>query len=515
MNLREQIEKDIRRVAEKLGHVPSRDEYLEHGRHSKRQVDDEYGSWSGALMDLGIRPRRSGPGEPQAYNPPPRDPAAHVKLVGQKQKPKKLTDTEISEKFADRIEECAKELGCTPQEVGWFEFREYIKHAYGNNSADLTPRDLTRLGGFYAIRDAYFAPVPLPESAEKTRIREHAQLNRRLGTSALKNQVLLERVEEFSSRVFAGRLEKHHAPEAKSHSARAVVAVLSDLHIGSDLRSEETGHLDFGVAEEARRLALIFKEICEYKIEHRDDQRLELLLLGDIIQGSLHDPRDGAVVAEQVCRAIHLLTQGIAHVAKSYSEVVVRCATGNHGRDKARHFGRATFQKFDSHETVIYYSLKAACQNLQNVRFEIPKTPYVAFDVFGKKFFASHGDTVLNPGNPGKSINIKSLEDQINRMNASLVDLDEFSVVIVGHVHTASMTHLNNGAVMITNGALVPADNFAISIGILESNCGQWLFEATAKYPVGDARLVKVDRGTDQDESLEKFIRPWQEGPGF
>jgi len=115
----------------------------------------------------------------------------------------------------------------------------------------------------------------------------------------------------------------------------------------------------------------------------------------------------------------------------------------------------------------------------------------------------------LNPGNPGTAIPVKSLENQTNRINASLGTKQAFKAFIVGHVHVGSMTHLNNGAVMLTNGALCPANPFAVSIGIPESNCGQWLFETVKGYAVGDARFLQVGMDTDADESLEKIIAPW------
>ena len=197
------------------------------------------------------------------------------------------------------------------------------------------------------------------------------------------------------------------------------------------------------------------------------------MLLGDIIQNQLHDPRDGAPSAEQCGRAIHLLTQAIGQFSASFPSVEVFCNTGNHGRNTGRHHGRAVNQKWDSLETIVYYAIREACKNLKNVKFTIPKTPYVVYEVFGKKIFATHGDSVLNVGYPGKAINTGRLETQVNRFNASLSDKDEYSVLVVGHVHTASITHLSNGAVTITNGALVPVDEYAVSIGLMETTSGQ------------------------------------------
>lgn len=298
--------------------------------------------------------------------------------------------------------------------------------------------------------------------------------------------------------------------KSKVKIKRELNLVLSDLHIGSDIKAEETGTLDFGRKEEARRLAFIIKEVMDYKAQYRKETKLNLILLGDIIQNQLHDPRDGAPLIEQSIRAINLLNQALAQLSSSFPEIVVYCNTGNHGRLSSRHPKRAVLQKWDSIETLIYYALKESSKNLKNVSFVIPKTPYVSYEVFGKKIFCTHGDNVLNPGYPGKGIRTGILENQINRINASLKDADEYSVFIVGHVHVSSVTHLSNGAVMITNGAMVPVDEFAVSIGLTESAAGQILFESTEGFPVGDLRYIKVNEEQDKDTSLEKIIKPFE-----
>lgn len=288
---------------------------------------------------------------------------------------------------------------------------------------------------------------------------------------------------------------------------RAVNLVLSDLHFGSDISKRETGGLDFGKVEEARRLARIVQEVIEYKPQYRNETELNVILLGDMIQNQLHDARDGAPMAEQVCRAIHLVSQALIHFSNHFPKVTIYCNTGNHGRNGVRHHKRAVNQKWDSLETIVYFALKDAFKNVKNIKFELPLTPYVTYEVFDKKIFATHGDTVLKPGYPGKAINVGSLENQINKINATLNDNAEYSVFIVGHVHTASTTHLANGAVMITNGALVPSDEFAVSIGLLENSCGQYLFESVPGFPVGDMRFIRVNSKDDKNKELDKIIQ--------
>lgn len=505
---------DLADLTEKLGRVPVRRDYANPrklGRFSEKAIRIEFGSWGAfiAALKAHVATRK----KDLTGEPPVRDPGAFIKLTHPEISSEKLTDEQRSERISAVILECANALKIKPQAVSWPDFQDYTKYAYGKNNAGITPRDITSLGGFNSIRDAYFPPMASPLGLERQRIKEHAQLNRRLGAVETRIQYNLERIEEFASRVFRGRVEliKPHF-SGESQTNRIIVAVLSDLHFGSDLLAEETGCLDFGRVEEARRLAQVTKEICEYKIQYRADTELELLVLGDIFRGELHKGGDIVRLAEQQCRSIHLLVQCIAQCAANFKRIRVRFATGNHGRMLQFHHDRATFQKWNSHETVVYYAVMQACANLKNVEFFLPKTPYVTFDLFGKRGIATHGDTVLKPGNPGKAIKTGSIEDQINRINASLPDVEEYALVVVGHVHTPWRGMLGNGTWFIANGPLIPTDDFAVSIGHFETACGMQIFEAVPGYPVGDGRLIQVSRAHDSDASLDQIIKPW---PGF
>lgn len=318
----------------------------------------------------------------------------------------------------------------------------------------------------------------------------------------------LDYIKKFAEQVFKGTV-KAKPYKSKESILRVVNLIISDTHFGSDINQEETGFQSYGKVEESRRLANIALQVASYKEEHRKNTKLEVLILGDIIEGKLHDAQNGAPISEQCCRAIHLLTQMLAYLSTQFPEINVRFQGGNHSRYVPRHPKRATHQKWDNLETVVIFGVKSACSNLSNVKFHIPKTPFGFYEVFKQKIWYSHGDTVLKPGNPGSSINVKALEQQINKWNASLGDRDEYKVFIVGHVHCASITQLGNGATMITNGALCPPDEFAVSIGISEGISSQVMFESVPGYPVGDVRIIRVGLEHDQDKNLDNIIKPW------
>ena len=165
--------------------------------------------------------------------------------------------------------------------------------------------------------------------------------------------------------------------------------MLSDLHYGAALDKRELP-LAYGHNEEARRTAAVALWLSEHRdLETRRSTDLHVNLIGDIIQGQLHDQRDGDPLAEQVCAAIHILSQFVAYVSASgYNHVYVHCTPGNHGRNTSRHKERATSQKWDAIETMVYYAVMKATKHLKNVTFQIPYTPFVTYSVYGHKVFA-------------------------------------------------------------------------------------------------------------------------------
>lgn len=332
---------------------------------------------------------------------------------------------------------------------------------------------------------------------------------RRASIARARETLFIDDFTEVAERVFKGKITPsgYAVKKAKAPVKRILNLLISDTHFRACLDERELGH-SYGALEEARRLAAIVRQAVGYKTQYRDQTALFVHLLGDIIQGQLHDMRDGAPMAEQVAAAIHLLVQALTFLAKHFPQVVVRCATGNHGRLTSRHKDRATNQKWDSIETMVYVAVKVAMRDVKNVKVEIPLTPYYTFKAFNKYGFLTHGDTVLNPGYPNKSIDVTSLRRQINEINGNPHSHEKYSLFATGHVHIGALINLPNDAVLITNGPLIPSDAYANSIGIFDTACGQYLWESTEKHMVGDSRFLNVGFDTDKDSSLDSIIKP-------
>jgi hypothetical protein len=354
-------------------------------------------------------------------------------------------------------------------------------------------------------------------AAATERHRQDTARNRVVALALTRDRVFLEQFEEVCKAFIKPATPRGYALKKPSRkpSPRVLNLLLSDLHFGSDLDPSEGLQL-FDAHVEARRLAWVVLQAAEFKRDHREETELHVHLIGDIIQNQLFDPRDGKPLAQQVLASMQYLGMAIEFLAQHFPKVVVRCTPGNHGRNKARHMQRATLQKWDAIETDVYAGTRAWCRTLKNVEFHIPKTPYYKVDYWGKKAFFTHGDTVIAPGNPGKSLNVGSMNAQIDALNARIVNLGEipeqFSLVAVGHVHTGSVTHLPNGGVFLSNACLIPPDSYANTIGIFSCTCGQWLWESVPGHIIGDQRFITIDPKVDGDVSLEDIVAPYLPG---
>jgi predicted phosphodiesterase len=412
---------------------------------------------------------------------------------------------------ADGIEVVAKELKIAPQDVSYRQFINRVKehcHDEDNEFDSIEAQGWVKNGGgFKNIKDSAFKPVVTEEAV---RVTATARSNRKEAKGEAERSLFLSSLQDTVGKYVSQLKFPAKYPKVKSTiSKRTLVSVLSDLHFGSDLDGNEVP-LAFGVKEEARALAQIAVQVGEYKTQHRDDTELVVLLIGDLIESLMHDRQAGAPKAEQICRAIFLLTQHFTYLSTKFGKITVLCCSGNHDRDKERHSDRATSGKWDSYSTVICFAVKEACKRLENVRFEIPLTPYVTHNAYGNHIMAAHGDNMLNIGNPGSNLNVAKASHLTNGINASRKKGSEFSVFVIGHTHTGSLLHLDNGTAFVTNGCLVPPNGFVLGMSKLSTNMGQWVFEAVPGYAFGDSRFIRINENVFTDSSLNAIIRPFQ-----
>lgn len=362
-----------------------------------------------------------------------------------------------------------------------------------------------------SIREARDEISDLIAQVAQVEDRQYKRLrSNRVSSAVAREALFLETFEKIVRTYIVGRYTPpaKHPRAKKGKTPRILQTIWSDHHYGSDLDPKEVP-LRYGPVEEARRLSLLVKELVEYKTRYREETTLRIGILGDMIQGQLHDPRDGAPLSMQLTRLIHNATRAISYLSGHFSLIEVGCVPGNHGRITSRHPDRAVHQKWDSNETVAYQAIKMALESHPNVRVDVHTTPHFVTQAFGSTCFLTHGDTVIKPGNPHKTISVANLRNQVNEWNAAS-EGKKHAIFAVGHVHIGTHVNLPGDVSFFTNGCLVPTDSYALSLGAPNPACGQWMWESVPGHPVGDARYVKVNADTDKDASLDRIVPPFE-----
>lgn len=362
-----------------------------------------------------------------------------------------------------------------------------------------------------ALRELGTDPESMAAFVSLTAEQERRWLNKRLSRSvsigAARELLMVRQFEQMAARVQWPLKPEGYAQTEKSViPSRGVVLGLSDLHIGANLPAYENP-IGFNFLSASRRLARLTHECGDYKPQYRDHTELVFAVIGDIVEGLLGwNDADNAPFAEQQVACCFMLAQSIEYLAARYPKVRVVCQTGNHGRNKLTHPGRATSSKWNSQEYVIYKFLERQCRALKNVSFQIPLGPNAVVDMLGRRGVFSHGDTEHNLMSPSTKAN--TWRAAIDRLNSTgscggMVDL-----FFAGHFHDPMIIPHGN-ATAIANGALVPGNGHSRSSGF-SSQCGQWLWEFTAKHAFGDNRFLRVGLDDDTDTSLDTIITPFE-----
>jgi hypothetical protein len=409
--------------------------------------------------------------------------------------------------FLTQLAGVAAELGKLPDEVTKTEF---LKHCAFLDS------DLRRYGGFASLKKLHVEPEDhhLEIKYGSRLVRNHAnKRDKEYGQALFYERSLVSAVKDILS---DQPLVVHPATRGvpkKTKAKRTIIAALSDTHYGTNIDRDEMHNLnEFNWTIAARRTAFYMDQIVQFKEQHRKDTSLILQINGDIIGGLIHNPEWFVdLLTEQFTGSLHLLTQAVSYLAQAFSEVKVVCTVGNHGRNTSKtEKGRSTTNKWDSFESMLYVSLREVLtQKHKNVSFDIPKSPFAIYPVQGHNVMQTHGDTVIRVGNPGKSINTASINNQLNVVNSAPFLDNKVKLLSVGHVHVATAQRLANGSSVLINGCLSGTDPYAQSIGIFDSHPIQIITESTEKYALGDVRMIYLS-GADKDAKLDNIVKPFK-----
>lgn len=421
------------------------------------------------------------------------------------------------------IQRITKKLDIKPQELKKSQFLKETK--------EFKEWDLRKVGGLGALVKTYFHQTDKDLQAIQSNKRHigyvnklerivgdrdayHDKLIASVGKELKKTRIEAHPLDAKTTKEYLKSL-KLSAKTPHDSERRSLCAIWSDQHFGTNVDSAEMGGLnEYNWKIGARRLGLLCEQIATYKIEKRHlHDELVIYLIGDNIAGVIHDQEGPGndLMAYQLNGTFSYYVQALNYLKAFFPKIRVECQPGNHGRfmhKKSK--DRAMQNKFDSFENSYFYGLSMVFANDPKVNVHVPKSPFLDVTVQGHRTFATHGDTVFETGNVGKSINIAKLEQQVNSVNAEerSKGKPEYELFCTGHVHHPLFTHVSSGIKVIVNGCLIGTDSYAKSIGIHASLPVQVLWETTKTYVQGDSRNIYVN-SADASKKYEKIIQPY------
>lgn len=412
------------------------------------------------------------------------------------------------EEVVKQIKRIAFLLGKEPSEI---KLRELVDNG-------LSERQINRFGGLTSLKKANF-PNEDKDLGEikgvKNQNKYINKLENELGDKELLQKTILNALNSLIKPLPIPKSQKRKNTKKTTGKRREVVAMLNDTHYGLIVNPEEIDGLNqFSWTEACRRTAYFVNEVNDYKPHTRKEtKKLHLVLNGDLINGIIHGltSRTMELWVHQMNGALHILVNAIHNLSEGFEEIEVHGIGGNHEElpHKREHGKRATQEHYDNFSNAMFYSLSVAFRKYKNIKFNFPKTPYLFFNLPAGRAMVCHGHNVFSKqlGNPGTSINVKSLSSAIREFNAGeqLKGREPVKLVLFGHTHTYAHFITVDGVEVYVAPSLSGIDGFAHQLTINTNFIGQVVFESTENFILGDSRLIRL-QDADKMKELDKII---------
>jgi hypothetical protein len=205
---------------------------------------------------------------------------------------------------------------------------------------DVTKHDIEAYGGFSKLRQdaahvhGISSHKDLPETrGVELRNKYVRSLERKVATADYLSEKILRGMREV--------FEKNPVKIPKStvklkkpkHPKRMLTLLWSDLHFGLDVDSREVFKSEFNWTIASRRMAKCCEQAALWKLEHREETVLQVVLNGDILAGVIHLSESNIKeIQEQIWGATAILAYALSFLRQHFGKIQVLCLPGNHDR---------------------------------------------------------------------------------------------------------------------------------------------------------------------------------------
>jgi len=270
------------------------------------------------------------------------------------------------------------------------------------------------------------------------------------------------------------------------HTVNGVpVLMLSDLHYSEVVNPSEVGYVNEYNSDIAIRrvnytvdstIKIVKNDWSVYKSDW-----FVLVLAGDIISGNIHDElteSNDSRILVAVLEAADLLIHQIEKLKQQFKNVYVPCVVGNHGRLHKKF--RAKGMVEENYEYIIYKLIERHFNYDESVVVQVSESPDLRFDIFGKRFLLSHGNTLGGGGGGIAGILPLLYRGNYKKQERATSVNNSYDILLIGHYHQS----LFLGKVFV-NGTTKGVDEYALNV-------------LNIPYEAPSQNLFIVDRNYDE-----------------
>lgn len=355
--------------------------------------------------------------------------------------------------YTDQSLKYLKELKA--QGLSWEDIAEEYNDRYADSLGKKTWTALEKAYRTYKNED-FSEDVLLKNMKTTHSARKASSKLRKENKVLLDHQLFLDDIDSLLSLISGFDLGKVEVatPKKSTKTKMTIEGLLSDLHYGLKTKSFDA---DIARDRVARYTQVLLGEVERYS-KNYDVETIQLLLNGDIMQSAtmhkdsekschLTNPEQLAVATES------LFYDAILPAAKTGKKVLIKALGGNHDREDSQ---RSTVDPGTSYYTyTVYKALELLCRvaGLTNVEFEIPKGPFLVYNVYGSDFIVEHGDLLKNNSEV-------AMENHLMRRSAQVDKI--LQGIRIGHYHQDKVGSLGRH---IVNGSIVSDDHYSTGLG--------------------------------------------------
>lgn len=249
--------------------------------------------------------------------------------------------------------------------------------------------------------------------------------------------------------------------------------VFSDLHIGHEHTSEETGGLsEYNVdifLERLNNLKMAITDIHELHSKLYPIKKLHVFSLGDIVDGANTAGAWSPVwidspILDQVMIGYRSISDFLYYMLTMFEEVEIYALYGNHGRIAPN----GAEKKYNNFDLFCYKYIETEFKNEPRIKFNITKTWWMMKNIQNHNFLLMHGDDVKSKNPP-----VTALLEVERKMSGLTKRIPDYT--LCGHFHNCS-EFTTHGGKAIMNGSFVGSDVYSLSNNMPGNQPEQKLF---------------------------------------